>query len=81
MEEHVTINMEALTAAITACESPRGPVEAQQIDLTRYQGGVVRIYLSEDLKLTVNPRRADQYWQLAEFYLPWPVHDDEEVPE
>ena len=76
MEQYLTINTEALTAEIIAFESPQGPVWAQQVDLAPHQGGMVRIYLSDDLKLTVNPR-TNQYWQLAEFYLPWPVHDEE----
>jgi len=49
------------------CE--RGEVQTQEVDLTPYQGQVVRVYLDNNLKLVVNPQY-DCYWQLAEMALP-----------
>ncbi len=47
----------------------RGPVQAQEVDLTPYMGQTVRIYLDDDLKMVVNPQY-DCYWHLAEMVLP-----------
>ena len=46
-----------------------GDVEAQEIDLSPYQGQMIRIYLDSNLKLRVNPK-GDMYWQLAEMSIP-----------
>lgn len=48
---------------------PRGVVPSQEIDLSRFQGQVVRVFLDNNLKLIVNPQY-DCYWQIAEVSLP-----------
>lgn len=41
----------------------------QEIDLTPFQGQMVRIFIDNNLKLVVNPQY-DCYWQIAEVSLP-----------
>lgn len=49
---------------------PGGSVSAEQaIDLSPYQGGVARVYVSAAGGFEINPR-ADSYWQVAEVTLP-----------
>ncbi len=40
----------------------------QEVDLTQFQGQMVRVFLDNNLKLVVNPQY-DCYWQIAEVYL------------
>lgn len=47
----------------------KGTVAVQEVDLTGYQGQVVRVYLDERLNIRVNPH-TEQFWQLAEVNLP-----------
>jgi len=54
---------------IDGFQCDRGTVQTQEIDLTPYQGQMVRIFLDNNLKLVVNPQY-DCYWQLAEVMLP-----------
>lgn len=46
----------------------RGAVATQEVDLTPYQGQIVRVYLDNNLKMVVNPHY-DCFWQLAEMVL------------
>ncbi|HBE44281.1 MAG TPA: hypothetical protein DDW17_02200 [Deltaproteobacteria bacterium] len=55
-------------------ECEKGIVSAQEIDLSLYQGQMVRIYLDNDLKLVVNPMY-DCYWHLCEMEIPYPKAD------
>ena len=41
----------------------------QEVDLTQFQGQMVRVFLDNNLKLVVNPQY-DCYWQIAEVMLP-----------
>lgn len=54
------------------CE--RGIVSTQEVDLTPFQGQMVRVYLDNDLKLVVNPMY-DCYWHLCEMEIPYPQAD------
>lgn len=56
---------------------PYGVVEYQELDLTPFQGQLVRVFLDYDLKLVVNPKH-DCYWQIAEVYLPPPKVNQQE---
>jgi len=51
-----------------SCE--RGTVQAQEVDLTPFQGQMVRVFLDNKLKLVVNPNY-DCFWEVAEVYLPY----------
>lgn len=63
-----TIN--GATINIPALRLPSGALSAaHSIDLTPYQGGAVRVYLSADGAFRVNPA-SDSYWQIAEVMLP-----------
>lgn len=54
---------------IEGFETPRGRISYQEIDLTPYQGEVVRVYLDDNLNIIINPV-LECYWQLAEMVLP-----------
>jgi hypothetical protein len=61
----------------------KGAVSAQEIDLSPFQGNMVRVYLDNNLKLVVNPLY-DCYWHLCEMEIPYPqanITIDEETGE
>jgi hypothetical protein len=60
---------------VSSFEFPGGVTQAQQIDLTPYQGGPFRLYLEHDGSLSTD-LYADQYWLLAETVLPNKQYDN-----
>jgi len=65
------IRIQGASLALAAFECAVGNVAAQEVDLTSYQGKMVRIYLDGNLQIQINPKD-DMFWQLAEMTLPAP---------
>jgi len=65
------IRIQGSSLVLAAFECAVGNVAAQEVDLTPYQGKMVRIYLDGNLQIQINPR-GDMFWQLAELCLPAP---------
>ena len=63
------ISVQGSTFALAAFACTLGNVAAQEVDLTPYQGMVVRVYLDGNLQIRINPRD-DMFWQLAEMAIP-----------
>jgi len=58
-----------LEVAMVTIEGSKIKYKDQEIDLTPFQGQMVRIFIDNNLKLVVNPQY-DCYWQIAEVSLP-----------
>jgi len=69
MDDIISASGSVLRIAASTCK--RGDVEQQSIDLTPYQGRVVRVYLDDNLQIRINPN-GDMFWQLAELTIPHP---------
>lgn len=65
------ISVQGSTFNLAAFACAQGNVAAQAVDLTPYQGKMVRVYLDGNLQIRINPRE-DMYWQLAEMSIPAP---------
>ena len=65
------ISVQGSIFRIASFKCALGNVAAQEVDLTSYQGKMVRIYLDGNLQIQINPR-GDMFWQLAELCLPAP---------
>lgn len=65
------ISVQGSTFNLAAFACARGDVAAQAVDLSPYQGQMVRIYLDDNLRIHVNPV-GDMFWQLAEMFIPTP---------
>jgi len=58
-----------LEVAMITIEGSKIKYKDQEVDLTQFQGQMVRVFLDNNLKLVVNPQY-DCYWQIAEVMLP-----------
>lgn len=65
------ISVQGSTFNLAAYACAQGNVAAQAVDLSPYQGQMVRVYLDGNLQIRINPRE-DMFWQLAEMALPAP---------
>jgi hypothetical protein len=65
------ISVQGSIFSLAAFACTQGNVAAQAVDLSPYQGTVVRIYLDGNLQIRINPRE-DMFWQLAEMSIPAP---------
>jgi len=70
----ITVNGSKIIIAET--QTSKGIVPAQEIDMTSYQGRIVRIYLDDSLNVVINPMQ-DCWWQIAEFTVPYQTRDEE----
>ena len=65
------ISVQGSMLALASFDCALGNVAAQEVDLTPYQGQMVRVYLDGNLQIRINPKE-DMFWQLAEMALPAP---------
>lgn len=65
------ISIQGSTLVLASFDCALGNVAAQAVDLSPYQGQMVRVYLDGNLQIRINPRE-DMFWQVAEMTLPAP---------
>ena len=70
------ITIDGAKLIISDLITPKGTAQSCEIDLTAYQGRLLRIYLDDNLNVIINPHY-DCYWQIAEMRVPYQVRDAE----
>ena len=70
------ITIDGSILKIPEIQTSKGKINAKDIDLTLYEGQVVRVFVDNNLNIVINPQY-DCYWQIVEIRVPYQFRDEE----